>query len=469
MRRSCRLDWPPSPWRIARAIVNAWSLIGCPSPPIFVSLLDKLADPPVYYLPRATAGNSRHLLGVGGTGRNLSKPEIVDSFVFCGRDTSPPVCAFVVWRQAALTQFERALLERICERLGVLLADDPDCEVVLSNSLEPGAHTALVEIAPPADRREESGPVVRRLAVARDLRGRALLGILLQDAWFPTEHNICCPGGAAWVEYRLPPDFLLVREQYEAREREPLAFGPVLFRFAVDASRRADRWPSITDSVILAEVMRRAVISRYSDLHGGTATTRLAGKDPAGVRKRTGHDHPFYLPVAADDDPRIIALDVWLPGGCTHAEYRAVTSVRRLISRDWRFGEIRLHFVGPVSPPTGKVWETVTPVVLDRFPKLRGSGPAKNLIDSPVSQLRSMLDRWLSCSCTVAVWPDEQPVRFGASTAIGQRSFQRRRSGDRPVYPTCSATLAFDEVVDGPIVLGRLAHFGLGQFRPSAS
>jgi CRISPR-associated protein Csb2 len=434
-----------------------------------VSLLDKLADPPVYYLPRATAGNSRHLLGVGETERGSSKPEIVDSFVFCEQDTSPPVCAFVVWPQAALTQFEQGLLARLCVRLGALLTADPNCKVALCDSLRPGANTALVEIAPPVDRREGSGPVVRRLAVARDLRGQTLLGILLQDAWFPGAQNASRPAGAVWVEYRLPPDFLLVREQYEAREREPLAFGPILFRFAIEGSTRADQRPSITDSVILAEVMRRAVISRYSDLHGGTATTRLAGKDPAGVGKRTGHDHPFYLPVAADDDPRIIALDVWLPGGCTHAEYRAVTSVRRLISRDWRFGEIRLHFVGPVSPPTGKVWETVTPVVLDRFPKLRGSGPAKDLIDSPASQLRSMLDRRLSCSCTVTVWPDEQPVRFGTSTAIGQRSFQRRRSGDRPVYPTCSATLAFDEAVDGPIVLGRLAHFGLGQFRPSAS
>jgi hypothetical protein len=447
-------------------LTKSWLATGCHEVPTFISLLDKLASPPMYYLPRAMVGDSRHPIERESGPHAGNRFQCLDCFLSRPKDKGGQIDAYIGWPRMNLTTAEKIVLNRLCSEIDRSSIADCDYLFDVVDQITPTKDHAIVDLAIHS---KLPGALVRRLAVSPNVRGEQLFYALLKAALFRLSRSQGMPQGAVWIKYRLPPDFLLVREQYEAREREPLAFGPILFRFAIEGSTRADQRPSITDSVILAEVMRRAVISRYSDLHGGTATTRLAGKDPAGVGKRTGHDHPFYLPVAADDDPRIIALDVWLPGGCTHAEYRAVTSVRRLISRDWRFGEIRLHFVGPVSPPTGKVWETVTPVVLDRFPKLRGSGPAKDLIDSPASQLRSMLDRRLSCSCTVTVWPDEQPVRFGTSTAIGQRSFQRRRSGDRPVYPTCSATLAFEEAVDGPIVLGRLAHFGLGQFRPSAS
>jgi len=103
------------------------------------------------------------------------------------------------------------------------------------------------------------------------------------------------PSGTAWVEYRLPEDYLLIREWYEAREREGIAFGPTTLRFTVERIVRKER-PVITLTASIAEVMRRAVMARFSAMSGGTATRRLAGKYDGGG-KREGHDHPFYLPT----------------------------------------------------------------------------------------------------------------------------------------------------------------------------
>jgi hypothetical protein len=42
----------------------------------------------------------------------------------------------------------------------------------------------------------------------------------------------------------------------------------------------------------------------------------------------------------------------------------------------------------------------------------------------------------------------------------------RARIGEATLHPSIGATLRFDQPATGPIVLGRLAHFGLGRFEP---
>ncbi len=54
------VDWPPSPWRVLHAIVAGWHRGGADDRDAFLRVLDALAEPPVYDLPRATAGHARH-------------------------------------------------------------------------------------------------------------------------------------------------------------------------------------------------------------------------------------------------------------------------------------------------------------------------------------------------------------------------------------------------------------------------
>ncbi|HVA27253.1 MAG TPA: type I-U CRISPR-associated protein Csb2 [Candidatus Baltobacteraceae bacterium] len=458
------VEWPPSPWRMLRAITAGWHRSGATDRDTLLRLLDALAEPPVYYLPRATAGHSRHYVPLGGL--KNGKPEktlMLDSFLALESGRESVATAYVAWPRTMLDAEERALLERACGYIGYIGRAESWCAIGVVDAPDLRGDLAMVDLA---SRSDSAGPTVRRLAAGADLRGTGLLRSLSETTGEMRRARRLVPPGTAWVEYRLPDDYLLVREQYEAREREELAFGPTILRFTLERTASSVR-PSISQAVSVAEVMRRAAMSRYSDMSGGTATTRLAGKNEAGSAKREGHDHPFYLPADSDGTGSIDRIDVWFPHGCSHGEYRAVTSIDALKDRFVFDGELALTFLGNVEPPRGRVWRTATPVVLDRFPKVRGTNGSRRVVDSPDEQLRAMMARRLDEPCTVEMWPQSETVPRRGGHGMRLDAFRRARRGERASHPVAGATLEFEQEVVGPIVLGRLAHFGLGQFDPS--
>ena len=56
-------EWPPSPWRLLRALMATWYTRWPDLPaPVFDALLDSLGDPPSYRTPAALSGHTRHYL-----------------------------------------------------------------------------------------------------------------------------------------------------------------------------------------------------------------------------------------------------------------------------------------------------------------------------------------------------------------------------------------------------------------------
>ena len=112
----------------------------------------------------------------------------------------------------------------------------------------------------------------------------------------------------------------------------------------------------------------------------------------------------------------------------------------------------------------------MTPVVLDRFPKRRGPGGSVP-VDAPEDQIAGALERRGFPAAQVEVWDHRRTIahRLGGQTRLD--AFRRARIGERrgsrsrrPIPPVVGATIRFDRSVEGPIVLGRLAHFGLDRF-----
>src|SRR5512135_1731571 len=68
-------EWPPSPWRLLRALVATWHTRWPDLPaPVLDGLLDSLTDPPSYRTPATLPGHTRHYLPgldhrTGETGR----------------------------------------------------------------------------------------------------------------------------------------------------------------------------------------------------------------------------------------------------------------------------------------------------------------------------------------------------------------------------------------------------------------
>jgi CRISPR-associated protein Csb2 len=271
------------------------------------------------------------------------------------------------------------------------------------------------------------------------------------------------PLGTAWIEYRMPLDFGWATEQARQRAADQPVFPTTILRFALDAESGV--LPSITDAVTVAEKMRQAAIKRHSVASGCPASKRLAGKRQDGSEHRQGHDHPFFLPLDLRDRGVVDGVDVWLPAGCTHDEFRAISGIPAIWDNVVLAGDFPVTYLGQVKRPTGIEWTTSTPVVLDRFPKRRGSG-GSTVIDSPEEQLRRALTERGLPPTSVEVWSPRRTIPHRLGGQIRLDAFRRARIGERTVHPVIGATIRFDHSVTGPIVLGRLAHFGLGRFDP---
>ncbi|MGP6188503.1 MAG: type I-U CRISPR-associated protein Csb2 [Vulcanimicrobiaceae bacterium] len=456
------IEWPPSPWRLLRAIVAGWHRSGTTDREMLLRVLDALAEPPVFDLPVASTGHTRHYVPLGGL--KGGKPErtlMLDSFVALERGREHGSHAFAIWPSVELGPDERRLLERCCSLIGYLGRAESWCEVSLVTDVPSALGRYCVNLA---SRDAGEGPVARRLAAGPSLRGAGLFRALNELTGDMRRSRRTMPQGTAWVEYRLPPDFGWASERASQRDVQRPAFGPTMLRFAIDAENGV--LPPITDAVTVAEKIRQAAIKQYSRLNGTPASRLLAGKSEDGSNRREGHDHPFFLPLDFRDRGVVDGLDVWLPAGCTHDEFRALTSIDDIWDRVILEGRFAVTYLGRVEPATGTHWATATPVVLDRFPKRRGPGGSV-VVDSAEEQLQRALERRGLRPARVKVWSPRQtiPHRLGGQTRLD--AFRRARIGERTIHPLVGATISFDRPVDGPIVVGRLAHFGLGRFEPA--
>ena len=101
-----------------------------------------------------------------------------------------------------------------------------------------------------------------------------------------------------------------------------------------------------------------------------------------------------------------------------------------------------------------RVWRTVTPILLDRFPKKKGPG----------------VEEILAASCRRIGLPDPVGIEHGPySTVDGVPpvpAFRLQRAGETRPRWGVHARLEFATAVRGPMVLGAGRYFGLGFLRP---
>src|SRR5947209_1247868 len=106
-------EWPPSPWRLLRALVAAWRR-KCPdlADDQVRRVLEPLAQPPHFHLPPARVAHTRHYMPwekKGPADRTL----VFDTFVAVGR--TDPVA--VHWPDAHLAPDDESTLRRLTDSL----------------------------------------------------------------------------------------------------------------------------------------------------------------------------------------------------------------------------------------------------------------------------------------------------------------------------------------------------------------
>ncbi|HEX2094524.1 MAG TPA: type I-U CRISPR-associated protein Csb2, partial [Longimicrobiaceae bacterium] len=290
------VEWPPSPWRILRALTAAaYRIEPPPSAEELELLLTKLSELPVYQVPRGTEAHTRHYMPT-----RTSTTLVFNTFVAVGRGADDPEAELVVaWPGTKLSDHDTALLDRLLEALGYLgrseswvdarrlEAWDGEPNVVPADEKAVGVRERirLQALMPLADFEgwRQNAPA---LSGRRSRLPEGLLEVLHQDTGTLQRQGWSEPPGTRWVVYHRPERLLRVRPRRKLRVRpkRPTSFA----RYAVSSAVL----PPLTEALAVGERLREALIAQ-ADRHGPAALALFAGKDSEG-RPLEGNAHAYY-------------------------------------------------------------------------------------------------------------------------------------------------------------------------------
>lgn len=436
------VEWPPSSWRILRALyaVSRSNVRAEPHRAAIDEALARLvaAGPPSYELPPSAAHHTRHFVPsreypLASQGKdNVAK--VLDGFL-----ALDPEAELTAWWDTDLGREELAGLEVAAEALGYLGRSESVCSARI---VENGAGT-VCDAKPLA----ASGPLEEEELVSLLCPiGDDPLPALTVSITELRQRRLLAPPGAEWVDYtvRLP---MVAPAPQVAPER------PTLARFRVRGGSR----PSVREAVAVTHLVRAALQGRYGSTNHDAASSVFSGRS-AGTPRADQHLHAHYLVTPDADGRRIDHVVVWAPEGFGVEEVAALAGLTELRMRDadplrlaltaiGQTDEMRLHgLLGPA-----KTWRSLTPFALTRHPKRRGGRE----IDGPRDQIRREL--------ALRGFPEPESIAPIRGSWLEYRRVRpgRSRLGAARVV---GARVAFAEEVAGPIVLGALSHFGLGLF-----
>lgn len=500
------VEWPPSPWRLVRALVAAWKVC-LPerlTEPEANRLLAKLASLPEFALPPATVGHTRHYMPWFKKGPD-DRTMVFDAFVAI----RPEDEVVLVWENADLDLSEQAALADLLQGMGYLGRAESWCEARLlthhqiaglkincrvcdANASEEYSEAVLVLLPDPASAFASD-------AVPRAKGNPKAPGTALCDPpW-----NLCLdtaqlaaagwsdPPGSRWVRYGRSPACFTPPPS----PRRPVpSFVPTLARYALDGPVL----PLVTETLRVAEALRRvlmgchrAAMERANNLPyrsskpGQFKSPCFSGKDSSG-HPLHGHPHAFYLPLDEDGDGFLDHVLVLAATGFDPAETEAIRRAKRIIpSEGVEIGLVLLALEETPTMGTGAMFRSVTPFVAPRYLKTRGAkrDPAGwRTPGAPIAFLAACLREEISrhgLPNPVAIHPllDEQG-NFRSRPAAGRQGFRaiqfararmNRRLDDGTRRAAGFFDVVFDVQVPAPLALGHNAHYGLGLFAPLPS
>lgn len=432
------IEFPPSPWRLLRALYATWK---CRAPELdhetVHGLLDQLAVAPTYAIPEYLEAHTRHYMPDIATGTD----KVIDAFAVLERDAE----VTITWR-VDLDAGQLAALTVLVERLPYLGRAESICDARIGNADDDSVVRTVIE---PMGDDVVADEVLRLLVPDRPLDVAALTARTTDVR----KAKRLVPPGTSWQRYNAPQPATPARAI-----TRPSRVAPTAMRWTFASNAR----PSVNATVAMTDVFRRACMSRFGKQNDDDVSVALSGKATDGVPLR-GHDHAHYLALDADGDQLIDTLVLWVPAGIDQAEMEALSALRELKGSghisDFRPGRIGLESFGSIAqvapelvePST--VWESMTPFAPARFaPRKRGW---KDHVIREVAQ--ELAWRGLPAPARVELlagsWLDfrrHRPSKERLASA-------RRANGVR---------IVFDEAVTGPLALGALSHFGLGVFLP---
>lgn len=456
-------EWPPSPWRLLRALIASWKQT---LPEVSVErmerLISALSTPPDFMLPKGTPSHTRHYMPLYGT-KGASRTMVLDSYIALPRGESVQF----VWKGDLLHE-DRTLLGQLLANLPYFGRAESWCRASLSDTAESNCHWMS-----PGKPTSEDYDLVRVLVPSS---GVTLAEVMVDTADLRGRQRRLDPPGSEWALYAVRRDaFSLslppaVVPQFGGE-------GAVVVRYALDSVPL----PPVTATVTMAELVRKAVMAQYGRRNEGKLSPILAGRDyESGPLK--GNKHAYYLPTDEDSDGRLDHLTVYVPGGLDDKECVALANTNMVLAA--AEVEIRLLLLGfsrVDDTALGKffdlsaVWQSATPFVLSRHPKRYRTGGMKTneagyQIDGPEDQIQREWKRQREANPTLPEIVDIErlPELRSGGRRLSWLDFRCSRSSSSAPPPAAVGggfCITFASPTRGPIALGYASHFGLGLFR----
>jgi CRISPR-associated protein Csb2 len=478
------LEWPPSPWRIMRALIAVWHRKLGPEQrdmALLVRLLGKLAtEAPHYRVPEAVHAHTRHYM----PGRGDKKTLIFDAFARLGTDEA----LVAMWSAVELDDAESELLSKLLNGLGFLGRAESWADAVRLSEWS-GAYNC---VPGGNDVDERTGEMQERLSLLMPMRpkdyavfrsaqmeglakradmkpkDRKATAATLPDSWIEAVSldtselraaGWSAPPAARNITYVRPAGLLRTVGRVRPQTVEGLA--ATAFRFAMYGKPL----PRIEDAVRVGEWLRVAVMSKVKATCGEDGIPALVSGH--GLSDESRHQHAFWLPEDADGDGRIDHMLIHIPAGISGSARTAVESLCRLWNRDGQEWKLILEGAGSTTDfaiekrkgsllcGEGTVFQSVTPYMMPWHEKARFGEEAQIR--------RECRARGLPEPVGVEALPDIR-VAGRVRNTIDFHRFRSKHGLTQPDTRGRFLRLEFAQKVHGPLALGFGCHFGLGMF-----
>ena len=476
-----RIEWPPSPWRIARALVAAWHKLAAP-PDEAISrrlVLALGATAPRYRLPPASASHTRHYMPIAKT-----TTKVLDAFVsVSARDHQDggPDGALVVGWELDFSDAERVALAALLEGVAYLGRAESWVEATITDQIVEwnvvpdgpgtGNEVFLWTVSPEAEWLDWRADFLAGVTTKKKPNLPASSWeVLTQETSHLQKAGWSMPPGLKAVRYVVPHDAIRVSPRPRAAPAPSADLAWVRLGGAV--------LPLVADTTWIAERMRVAAMAWSKDQRGLPSPVfsgHVLDGSPA-----AGHQHAWFIPSDEDGDGLLDHIAVWAPAGLRAREQDALANIRELWGNeghplDTTLLALTMAARHPAWRHTATIWRSETPFICSRHPKRRGDG-WKDSVEQQVTRA------WHQYWEHRRTWPTPPDDAFEPAPGVGVELMRREGPAarswsafriDRPHRVAFGALeqrfdlkLTFEREIRGPIGLGAGAHYGLGRFAP---
>lgn len=432
-------EWPPSPYRLVRAMYDSWKrkcvdLSEEEVSEVFAALASK---PPVFWLPKAVAAHTRSYLS--SNEEDWTKKSLIfDAFVA----VHPNASCFLQWDVSLDTSQRRTLNSLLCS-LNYLGRSESWVEARLAQGKQDGFKC---EPAFVGDGSNEIVYVACPVSPADYRAKEPWLDALTYSTSRLLKEKLSGPPAMQYVPYSFDPNAVITWLPSRARLPKKQLSAAVL-------ELHGKGLPMATDTIRVAERIRGRLM-RHFELQGLAIPAMVHGKDRNGTPLRD-HSHMFILP-RPNQLGRIDHVLIYTRNedGFEEGVADAIANIRRVVwIEPMRAVSAWMGSLDDerIRPKTRDVI-SVTPFVTTRHWR-KGRGSELDFLKDEVRR-----------ECSNHQLP--QPIRIEEIGGIGTftaSKFRRNREGE-PSRKGLAFRLEFGKEVRAPFSLGYGCHFGLGQF-----